>query len=95
MQVMVKVTGGGRNMKAIAAHGRYIGRQGKEEVGGKGKALEIEDDRGEKIQGRDGLVQLIDEWLVAGAYIDDACWVPSSGSSIVLMIAKHLRCLIT
>ena len=33
---MVKITGGGRGMKAIAAHFRYIGRQGKEEVGGKG-----------------------------------------------------------
>ena len=69
-QVMVKITGGGRGMKAIAAHFRYIGRQGKEEVGGKGKTLEIEDERGEKIQGRDGLVQLTDEWRVAGAYID-------------------------
>ena len=70
-QVMVKITGGGRGMKAIAAHFRYIGRQGKEEVGGKGKTLEIEDERGEKIQGRDGLVQLTAEWRVAGAYIDD------------------------
>ena len=70
-QVMVKITGGGRGMKAIAAHFRYIGRQGKEEVGGKGKTLEIEDERGEKIQGREGLVQLTDEWRVAGAYIDD------------------------
>lgn len=70
-QVMVKITGGGRGVKAIAAHFRYIGRQGKEEVGGKGKTLEIEDERGEKIQGRDGLVQLTDEWRVAGAYIDE------------------------
>ena len=70
-QVMVKISGGGRGMKAIAAHFRYIGRQGKEEVGGKGKTLEIEDERGEKIQGRDGLVELADEWRVAGAYIDD------------------------
>ncbi len=70
-QVMVKITGGGRGMKAIAAHFRYIGRQGKEEVGGKGQTLEIEDERGEKIQGREGLVQLADEWRVAGAYIDD------------------------
>ena len=29
-------------MKAIAAHFRYIGRQGKEEAGGMGKTLEIE-----------------------------------------------------
>jgi hypothetical protein len=70
-QVMVKITGGGRGMKAIAAQFRYIGRQGKAEVGGKGKTLEIEDERGDNIQGRDGLVQLTDEWRVAGAYISE------------------------
>ena len=70
-QVMVKITGGGRGMKAIAAHFRYIGRLGKDEAGGKGQTLEIEDERGEKIQGRAGLAQLADEWRVAGAYIDD------------------------
>ena len=68
-QVMVKITGGGKGMKAIAAHFRYVGRQGKEEVGGKGQTLEIEDERGEKIQGSLGLAQLADEWRVAGAYI--------------------------
>ena len=70
-QVMVKITGGGKGMKAIAAHFRYIGRQGKEEVGGKGQTLEIEDERGEKIQGSLGLAQLADEWRVAGAYIGE------------------------
>ena len=70
-QVIVKITGGGRGMKAIAAHFRYIGRLGKDEVGGKGQTLEIEDERGEKIQGRAGLAQLANEWRVAGAYIDD------------------------
>jgi hypothetical protein len=57
--------------QAIAAHFRYIGRQGKAEVGSKGKTLEIEDERGDKIQGRDGLVQLTDEWRVAGAHISE------------------------
>ena len=70
-QVMVKITGGGKGMKAITAHFRYIGRQGKEEVGGRGQTLEIEDERGEKIQGSLGLAQLADEWRVAGAYIGD------------------------
>lgn len=36
-QVMVKVTGGGRGMNAIAAHWRYISKSGR---------LEIEDERG-------------------------------------------------
>ena len=31
-QVMVKVTGGGRGMKAIAAHFRYITRNGRLEI---------------------------------------------------------------
>lgn len=70
-QVMVKITGGGRGMKAIAAHFRYISRLGKEEAGGKGETLEIEDERGEKIEGKAGLARLVDDWRIAGAYIDD------------------------
>jgi len=70
-QVMVKITGGGRGMKAIAAHFRYISRLGKEEAGGKGETLEIEDERGEKIEGKAGLARLVDDWRIAGAYIDE------------------------
>ena len=42
-QVMVKVTGGGRGMKAIVAHFRYISKNGR---------LDIEDERGETMRGR-------------------------------------------
>ena len=42
-QVMVKVTGGGRGMKAIAAHFRYICKNGR---------LEIEDDQGHVDRGQ-------------------------------------------
>ena len=70
-QVMVKITGGGRGMKAIAAHFRYISRLGKEEAGGKGETLEIENERGEKSEGKAGLARLVDDWRIAGAYIDD------------------------
>src|SRR4249920_2622120 len=42
-QVMVKVTGGGRGMKAIAAHFRYISKNGR---------LDIEDERGETMRGK-------------------------------------------
>ena len=48
-QVMVKVTGGGRGMKAIAAHFRYISKNGR---------LEIEDERGEKMRGKEALHEL-------------------------------------
>jgi hypothetical protein len=59
-QVMVKVTGGGRGMGAIAAHFRYISKQGR---------LPIEDDRGVVHEGRDGVHDLVEQWRHAGARI--------------------------
>ncbi|MBE7416745.1 MAG: conjugal transfer protein TraS [Ideonella sp.] len=61
-QVMVKVTGGGRGMKAIAAHFRYISKAGR---------LDIEDDQGEVSRGRGGLQELAEEWRLGGALIED------------------------
>jgi hypothetical protein len=61
-QVMVKVTGGGRGMKAIAAHLRYISKNGR---------LEIEDQRGETMRGKDSLRDLADEWRLGGSRIPD------------------------
>jgi hypothetical protein len=61
-QVMVKVTGGGRGMKAIAAHFRYISKNGR---------LEIEDQRGETMRGKDTLHDLVDEWRFGGSLIPD------------------------
>lgn len=61
-QVMVKVTGGGRGMKAIAAHFRYISKNGR---------LELEDQRGETMRGKDTLHDLADEWRVSGSRIPD------------------------
>lgn len=61
-QVMVKVTGGGRGMKAIAAHFRYITKNGR---------LEIEDQRGETMRGKDTLRDLADEWRFGGSLIPD------------------------
>ena len=52
-QVMVKVTGGGRGMKAIAAHFRYITRNGR---------LEIEDDRGAVERGKEALLDIERQW---------------------------------
>ena len=61
-QVMVKVTGGGRGMKAIAAHFRYISKNGR---------LDFEDERGEKMRGKDALHELADDWRFGGTLIDD------------------------
>jgi hypothetical protein len=61
-QVMVKVTGGGRGMKAIAAHLRYISKNGR---------LEIEDEKGRSLRGRDALKDIAEEWRFGGSLIDD------------------------
>ena len=61
-QVMVKVTGGGRGMAAIAAHLRYISKSGR---------LPFEDDRGELRQGREALRDLADQWRCGGAHIPE------------------------
>jgi hypothetical protein len=61
-QVMVKVTGGGRGMKAIAAHFRYISKNGR---------LDIEDEHGETMRGKDTLHELADDWRLGGTLIDD------------------------
>jgi hypothetical protein len=61
-QVMVKVTGGGRGMKAIAAHLRYISKNGR---------LEMEDERGQTMRGKDALHELADDWRYGGSLIDD------------------------
>ena len=59
-QVMVKVTGGGRGMEAIAAHFRYIAKDGR---------LPIEDDRGVVQQGKEALRDLVEQWRYGGSEI--------------------------
>ncbi len=61
-QVMVKVTGGGRGMGAIAAHLRYIAKAGR---------LPIEDDRGVVREGREALRAIVDQWRFAGSRIPE------------------------
>jgi hypothetical protein len=60
-QVMVKVTGGGRGMAAIAAHFRYISKNGR---------LDIEDDRGVVERGRDAVREIERQWQYGGARIE-------------------------
>lgn len=61
-QVMVKVTGGGRGMKAIAAHFRYISKNGR---------LEVEDERGQTMRGKGAMRELADDWRYGGSLIED------------------------
>jgi hypothetical protein len=61
-QVMVKVTGGGRGMGAIAAHLRYISKGGR---------LPIEDDRGAVREGKETLRAIADQWRLGGTRIPE------------------------
>ena len=61
-QVMVKVTGGGRGMGAIAAHLRYISKGGR---------LPIEDDRGLEREGKEALRDLVEQWRLGGSRIPE------------------------
>jgi hypothetical protein len=61
-QVMVKVTGGGRGMAAIAAHFRYISKNGK---------LPIEDDRGVARHGKEVVKDLVEQWRHSGSLIPE------------------------
>ena len=61
-QVMVKVTGGGRGMAAIAAHFRYIAKNGR---------LAFEDDRGVMRDGNEALQDVAEQWRFGGSQIGD------------------------
>jgi hypothetical protein len=52
-EVMIKVSGGGKSVGAVAAHFRYIDRRG---------GLEIETDDGERIQGKGVERELLEDW---------------------------------
>ena len=61
-QVMVKVTGGGRGMGAIAAHFRYIAKAGR---------LPFEDDRGVVREGKEALRAVTEQWRYGGSEIGE------------------------
>ncbi len=61
-QVMVKVTGGGRGMLAIAAHFRYISKNGR---------LDIETEQGDTVRGKSAVHELGEDWRYGGSLIAD------------------------
>lgn len=77
-QVMVKVTGGGRGMKAIAAHFRYISKNGR---------LDIEDEHGETIRGKNAVHELTDDWRWGGTLIDDVGEPPQRRQAFNIMLS--------
>ena len=61
-QVMIKVTGGGRGMGAIAAHFRYISKNGR---------LDIEDERGVETNGKEAVQDQVERWRNGGSLIEE------------------------
>ncbi|MDO9203585.1 MAG: conjugal transfer protein TraS [Hydrogenophaga sp.] len=61
-QVMVKVTGGGRGMLAIAAHFRYISKNGR---------LDIETEQGDTVRGKSAVHELGEDWRYGGSLIGE------------------------
>lgn len=54
-EVLVKISGGGRDADGVQAHVEYIDRHGK---------LELETDHGETLQGKAAAAQLINDWAL-------------------------------
>ena len=61
-QVMIKVTGGGRGMAAVAAHMRYISRNGR---------LPMENEQGAEREGKEAMHDLVDQWRLGGSHIGE------------------------
>ena len=81
-QVMLKVTGGGRGMKAIAAQFRCISKNGR---------LDIEDERGETMRGKDTLHELADDWRFGGTLIDDVAEPGQRREAFNIMLSTRGR----
>ena len=78
-QVMVKVTGGGRGMKAIAAHLRYISKNGR---------LDIEDGDGNKSRGKEALREIANEWRFGGTFIGEVSGDRREAFNIMLSMPR-------
>jgi len=74
-EVVVKVAGGGRGMRAIRQHLCYISRRG---------ALALEDERGEQALGAQAWKDLAEEWRLAGAEIP---WRSERREALQLMLS--------
>jgi len=74
-QVIVRATGGGKGMVAIAGHLGYITRNGR---------LEFEDDRGTTRAGKEAMDDLLDQWRYSGKLIAETS---NRRESLHLMLA--------
>lgn len=77
-QVMVKVTGGGRGMKAIVAHLNYISKRGR---------VPMIDERGEVAVGKEAVREMADDWRYGGALIEEVSHRREAFNIILSMLA--------
>jgi hypothetical protein len=63
---MVRIYGGGRGMKEVRAHLRYIARAGKE------GEIALEDQDGFRSQGRDAIREMADDWKYGEVRIEES-----------------------
>jgi hypothetical protein len=54
-EVLVKISGGGRDADGVQAHLEYIDRHGK---------LDLEDDQGERLQGKEAATKVVNDWAI-------------------------------
>ena len=89
-QVVIKITGGGKGFKAMAAHARYISRQGKEAAGGPGRTLEATDELGQRHEGTRAVRQLMEDWRTSASYIRDDSY-RKEAFNIIFSMPKDTR----
>ena len=77
-QVMVRISGGGKNIRHIKAHLDYISRNGQ---------IPLEDQNGDKLSGKDDINALRDEWQHGGFPIPDEGEVRQAFNIILSMPA--------
>ncbi|MBK6639329.1 MAG: hypothetical protein IPG34_17765 [Rhodocyclaceae bacterium] len=87
--MVIKITGGGKGFKAMAAHARYISRQGKEAAGGPGRTLEVTDELGQRREGTRAVRQLMEDWRTSGSYIPDDSYRKEAFNIIFSMPRGH------
>lgn len=77
-QVLVRVSGGGRNIRHVKAHLDYISRNGQ---------ITLEDQNGEKINGKDEVGALRDEWQFGGFPISEGATARQAFNIVLSMPA--------
>jgi hypothetical protein len=88
-EVLVKISGGGRDADGVQAHLEYIDRHGK---------LELETDYGETLQGKKAATALVNEWgsTTATSPVSRVLGAPSgrmiSGGRLVRPSTSCCRC---